>query len=52
MGSQVLVPFRGSEDCPRHLKLMGDLGQVSFDNVLILVMSLLLAFLFPDLEKE
>ncbi|KAL0459347.1 UNVERIFIED_CONTAM: NADH dehydrogenase [ubiquinone] 1 alpha subcomplex subunit, mitochondrial [Sesamum latifolium] len=29
MGSQVLVPFRGSEDCHRHLKLMGDLGQVS-----------------------
>lgn len=28
MGSQVLVPFRGSEDCPRHLKLMGDLGQI------------------------
>lgn len=27
-GSQVLVPFRGSEDSPRHLKLMGDLGQV------------------------
>ncbi|XP_010540921.1 PREDICTED: NADH dehydrogenase [ubiquinone] 1 alpha subcomplex subunit 9, mitochondrial [Tarenaya hassleriana] len=28
MGSQVLVPFRGSEDDPRHLKLMGDLGQI------------------------
>lgn len=28
MGSQVLVPFRGSEDSHRHLKLMGDLGQV------------------------
>ncbi|CAM8927533.1 unnamed protein product [Rhodiola kirilowii] len=28
MGSQVLVPFRGSEDSPRHLKLMGDLGQI------------------------
>ncbi|KAK1266829.1 hypothetical protein QJS04_geneDACA000151 [Acorus gramineus] len=27
MGSQVLVPFQGSEDCHRHLKLMGDLGQ-------------------------
>ncbi|GKA96657.1 hypothetical protein Tco_0818752 [Tanacetum coccineum] len=27
-GSQVLVPFRGSEDSPRHLKLMGDLGQL------------------------
>ena len=30
MGSQVLVPFRGSEDNPRHLKLMGDLGQVAY----------------------
>ncbi|KAH6559654.1 hypothetical protein KP509_1Z001900 [Ceratopteris richardii] len=28
MGSQVMVPFRGSEDDPRHLKLMGDLGQI------------------------
>ncbi|TYK24607.1 NADH dehydrogenase (ubiquinone) 1 alpha subcomplex subunit 9 [Cucumis melo var. makuwa] len=28
MGSQVLVPFRGSEDSPRHLKIMGDLGQI------------------------
>ncbi|CAI0385912.1 unnamed protein product [Linum tenue] len=28
MGSQVLVPFRGGEDAHRHLKLMGDLGQV------------------------
>ncbi|KAL9250473.1 NADH dehydrogenase [ubiquinone] 1 alpha subcomplex subunit 9, mitochondrial-like protein [Drosera capensis] len=28
MGSQVFVPFRGSEDSPRHLKLMGDLGQI------------------------
>ncbi|KZV21508.1 NADH dehydrogenase [Dorcoceras hygrometricum] len=28
MGSQILVPFRGSEDCHRHLKLMGDLGQI------------------------
>ncbi|XP_077252724.1 NADH dehydrogenase [ubiquinone] 1 alpha subcomplex subunit 9, mitochondrial-like [Tasmannia lanceolata] len=28
IGSQVLVPFRGSEDSPRHLKLMGDLGQI------------------------
>ncbi|KAF9594224.1 hypothetical protein IFM89_028881 [Coptis chinensis] len=27
-GSQVLVPFHGSEDSPRHLKLMGDLGQI------------------------
>lgn len=29
MGSQVLVPFRGAEDSHRHLKLMGDLGQVN-----------------------
>lgn len=28
MGSQVLVPFRGSEDSHQHLKLMGDLGQI------------------------
>ncbi|KAF5726987.1 hypothetical protein HS088_TW22G00673 [Tripterygium wilfordii] len=28
MGSQVLVPFQGSEDSPCHLKLMGDLGQI------------------------
>lgn len=28
MGSQVLVPFRCSEDSHRHLKLMGDLGQI------------------------
>ncbi|XP_059433413.1 NADH dehydrogenase [ubiquinone] 1 alpha subcomplex subunit 9, mitochondrial [Corylus avellana] len=28
MGTQVLVPFRGSEDSHRHLKLMGDLGQI------------------------
>ncbi|GAV63137.1 Epimerase domain-containing protein, partial [Cephalotus follicularis] len=28
MGTQVLVPFRGCEDSTRHLKLMGDLGQV------------------------
>ncbi|KAL5562021.1 hypothetical protein UlMin_031768 [Ulmus minor] len=28
MGSQVLVPFRGSEDSHRDLKLMGDLGQI------------------------
>lgn len=31
MGSQVLVPFRGSEDSHRHLKLMGDLGQVKWN---------------------
>lgn len=29
VGTQVLVPFRGSEDAHRHLKLMGDLGQVT-----------------------
>lgn len=50
MGSQVLVPFRGSEDSPRHLKLMGDLGQVTFLNVLILVKNLLLSFLSSVLE--
>lgn len=33
MGSQVLVPFRGSEDSHRHLKLMGDLGQVELSLV-------------------
>ncbi|KAJ7568659.1 hypothetical protein O6H91_01G042600 [Diphasiastrum complanatum] len=27
-GSQVMVPFRGLEDSHRHLKLMGDLGQI------------------------
>ncbi|KAJ3390886.1 39kDa subunit of ndufa9, NADH:ubiquinone oxidoreductase [Lobulomyces angularis] len=33
-GSHVVVPFRGTEDEKRHLKLMGDLGQIvplSFD---------------------
>lgn len=28
MGSQVFVPYRGLEDDFKHLKLMGDLGQV------------------------
>ncbi|KAJ8639081.1 hypothetical protein MRB53_015775 [Persea americana] len=28
MGSAVLAPFRASENSHRHLKLMGDLGQV------------------------
>ncbi|KAI3813916.1 hypothetical protein L1987_18651 [Smallanthus sonchifolius] len=28
MGSQVLVLFRVSEDSPRHLRLVGDLGQI------------------------
>ena len=30
MGSQVVVPFRGDEHDYRHLRLMGDLGQVTF----------------------
>jgi NADH dehydrogenase (ubiquinone) 1 alpha subcomplex subunit 9 len=28
MGSQVVVPYRGVDEEVRHLKLMGDLGQV------------------------
>ncbi|XP_057479774.1 NADH dehydrogenase [ubiquinone] 1 alpha subcomplex subunit 9, mitochondrial-like isoform X1 [Actinidia eriantha] len=32
MGSQVLVPFRGSEDSNRHLKWMGELGQIAEEN--------------------
>lgn len=28
MGSQVVVPNRGDEHDHRHLKLMGDLGQI------------------------
>ncbi|XXG61769.1 hypothetical protein AAC387_Pa05g0297 [Persea americana] len=28
MGSAVLAPFRASENSHRHLKLMGDLGQI------------------------
>lgn len=36
MGSQVLVPFRGSEDSHRHLKLMGDLGQVAKHYILLM----------------
>lgn len=28
MGSQVMVPYRGLDEEWRHLKLMGDLGQV------------------------
>ncbi|TPX34461.1 hypothetical protein SmJEL517_g02888 [Synchytrium microbalum] len=27
-GTQVVVPFRGNDDNKRHLKLMGDLGQI------------------------
>ena len=30
MGSQVIVPYRGDEHDYRHLRLMGDLGQVVF----------------------
>ena len=30
IGSQVVVPFRGDEHDYRHLRLMGDLGQVVF----------------------
>lgn len=30
MGSQVIVPYRGDEHDHRHLRLMGDLGQVVF----------------------
>ena len=30
MGSQVVVPYRGDEHDYRHLRLMGDLGQVVF----------------------
>ena len=27
-GTQVVVPYRGTDDDKRHLKLMGDLGQI------------------------
>ena len=27
-GTQVIVPYRGNQEDPRHLKLMGDLGQI------------------------
>jgi hypothetical protein len=27
-GTQVVVPYRGTDDDRRHLKLMGDLGQI------------------------
>ncbi len=30
MGSQVIVPYRGSEYDHNHLKVMGDLGQLIF----------------------
>lgn len=27
-GTQVVIPYRGTDDDRRHLKLMGDLGQI------------------------
>lgn len=30
MGSQVIIPYRGTEYDVGHLKLMGDLGQVLY----------------------
>ncbi len=30
-GSQVVVPYRGDEHDYRHLRLMGDLGQIHFN---------------------
>ena len=30
MGSQVIIPYRGSEHDYQHLKVMGDLGQLIF----------------------
>ena len=30
IGSQVICPYRGDEFDNRHLRLMGDLGQISF----------------------
>ncbi len=30
MGSQVICPFRGEENDVRHLRVMGDLGQIQF----------------------
>ena len=27
-GNTVVIPYRGSDDSKRHLKLMGDLGQI------------------------
>lgn len=36
MGSQVIVPYRGVDEEVRHLKLMGDLGQVLWSLVLFL----------------
>lgn len=31
-GTQVIIPFRGSEDDVRHLRVMGELGQIVFMN--------------------
>jgi len=30
VGTQLIVPYRGSEDDVRHIRLMGDLGQIVF----------------------
>jgi hypothetical protein len=29
-GSQVIIPYRGEKDLTRHLRPMGDLGQILF----------------------
>lgn len=29
-GTQIIIPYRGVEDDVRHIKLMGDLGQITF----------------------
>lgn len=29
-GTQIIIPFRGAEDDFRHLRVMGDLGQIVF----------------------
>lgn len=29
-GTQVVIPFRGSEDDVRHIRVMGELGQIVF----------------------
>jgi hypothetical protein len=39
MGSQVFVPFRCLEDDFKHLKLMGDLGQVPKHSLLTVILS-------------
>ena len=30
IGTQVIVPYRGSEDDVRHIRVMGELGQIVF----------------------